>query len=239
MTPEQRLDRLDTMIAQDRILRGKWTDTDAAGRELACLLAALAPEAAESRNPRNCPAEVMPEWLACLTPLLDDYVSEDYWLPMLQRYAKLARRWHVLDDAAWRRAEYRVRVACVREAMAHTHNVQVFECCQHVIALCERVGAGGDPSDSEWVAAQARVRALAIWTPMSPDGSVARAAGAAAGVVSGVDSWNLTARAAGFAAAGAAEAVGAAQWAPALDRLAAATLDAIETECEAMEKTRD
>ena len=43
---QERVARLDTMIAEDRVIRHEWTD----GRERACLLAALSPEAGKAGN---------------------------------------------------------------------------------------------------------------------------------------------------------------------------------------------
>ena len=71
MIPTDRLDRLDALIAKDRLLRGQWTD----GQGRACLLAALSPEVATASSASRCPAALMPLWFAELTPWLDDEPS--------------------------------------------------------------------------------------------------------------------------------------------------------------------
>lgn len=52
------------------------TGTDAHGRHLACLLATVAPECGEAMTPDVCPADIMPLWLAHLTPWLADAPAE-------------------------------------------------------------------------------------------------------------------------------------------------------------------
>ena len=108
----ERLNRLDTMMQEGRIIRRAWTY----GRDRACLLAALSPEVGRAESASACPAEVMPAWLAHLTPWLDDAPSEETWPGIVQRYAGLARRWHVMDEAGWERARIGALIAIVSEA---------------------------------------------------------------------------------------------------------------------------
>jgi len=112
VTHEQRAARLRQYIDEDRLLRHAWTD-DSGGRHRACLLAALAPECGEVESADTCPADVMPPWMAYLTPEIDDWGSEEVWPAMVRRYAACAARWHVLDAAAWER----VRVAHLLECL--------------------------------------------------------------------------------------------------------------------------
>ena len=74
LSNEQRLDRLDTFIAEDRILRNAWNGRGDDGCELACLLTALSPEAGVSKSAVSCPAEVLTEWLAQAVPQMNDRV---------------------------------------------------------------------------------------------------------------------------------------------------------------------
>lgn len=137
-----RLERLDRMIADGDIIRGDWTEADGDGRRLACLLAALSPEAADGVDPSMCPAEVMPSWLAYMTVAMNDGGTMTLWPAFLSRYAAVARRWHVLDAAAWRVAEYRCRIALVREAMTQTTEKEPLAYCERVIAVLEKIMAG-------------------------------------------------------------------------------------------------
>lgn len=208
----ERLDRLDTMIRENRIIRGAWTE-----RDRACLLAALAPEAGKAQSASACPAEVMPEWLAHLTPWIDDAPSEEAWPALVRRYAALARRWHVLDTAAWERARIGALIAIVSEARMHCpqHETQTLAAIDGVLAWLRR----GAPASE---------RLAALWAAEAAAQSAAVAAAEAAAEA---------AKAAQSAAKAAAKA--AARWsATASDRIAASVLDAIEREIVAAEGER-
>ena len=89
------LDLLDRGL----ILRRKWSEGEAM-----CLLAAADPEVAKYESSDYCPLDLMPQWLAYLTPSMDDEGSAAAWEPMVRRYADLFSRWHVLTPEAWERA---------------------------------------------------------------------------------------------------------------------------------------
>ena len=133
MNIEDRIERLNTMIREDRITRHDWSRVDEQGREVACLLAALSPEAGRAENAEACPAEVMPAWFACLTPWIDDCGSEAEWPRVVRRYSACAARWSALDEAAWRRVEVVARRVSVVEAMGHTTNEEVLGACRGVL----------------------------------------------------------------------------------------------------------
>lgn len=128
LSMNDRINRLDRAIAEDRLIRSCWTQEDEKGRELVCLLAALSPEAGKTEDAANCPAFVMPKWLALATPLIDDEGSEELWQSVISRYASLARRWHVLSKTQWKRLEYRVRAAVLNSVMSlklHKNDVEL------------------------------------------------------------------------------------------------------------------
>ena len=84
MKLQARLNRLDKLIAEDRIVRGTWTGV-ADGKKTACLLAALSPESGEQQTATACPSDVMPVWLAHLTPSMDDSGSIEAWPAFIRR----------------------------------------------------------------------------------------------------------------------------------------------------------
>jgi hypothetical protein len=133
MNIESRVERLNTFIHEGRIIRNAWTGTDVRGRETACLLAALSPEVVEHGNASACPAELMPVWMAYLTPWMDDNASEAEWPRMVRRYAACAARWSSLDDAAWRRVDIVSRRASMVEAMNHATDEKVLDACRGVL----------------------------------------------------------------------------------------------------------
>ena len=76
---ESRLERLNQLVSENRIIRNAWFGIDEQGRATACLLATLSPEAGDAENPDFCPAAVMPLWLAHLTPWIDDACTSAAW----------------------------------------------------------------------------------------------------------------------------------------------------------------
>ena len=109
----ERVSALNKHIGQGTLIRDKYTGTDAKGRETACLLVAIAPEVGPAGRVSNCPASVMPQWMAVLTPFIDDRGSEAAWPQMVRRYAALAADWHLLDADAWSRMQEAARQAAV------------------------------------------------------------------------------------------------------------------------------
>ena len=233
----ERIDRLDTMIAEGRLVRDAWTE----GHDRACLLAALSPEAGAAQSAAACPAELMPPWLAYLTPWLDDAPSADAWPHIVRRYASLARRWHVLDGRAWDRARIGALIAIVSEARTHTgDDTRVLSAADGVIAWLRR-GAPHHEStcvrDAAW-AARASAAAAAARAAVAASARAARAA-----------EWEAAARASAAWASASARAARAAEWEAAAraatdaaedasDRMASGVLDAIEREIAEAEASR-
>jgi hypothetical protein len=176
MNKEQRCKRLDQFIRENRLIRKAWTGTDAQGRETACLLAALAPECAKG-NVIECPSELMPQWLAELTPWIDDAPSEEAWPVIVKRYAALSHRWHVLTPDAWSRLHFTVRAISLRKAreFVSASEVGVMKVIDDVLALLGRATDGGDVNANEWAAASA-----AAWAASAAAEAAASAAAWAA-----------------------------------------------------------
>jgi hypothetical protein len=252
----ERLDRLDTMLREGRLIRNAWTE----GHDRACLLAALSPEAGAAESASACPAEVMPAWLAHLTPWLDDAPSAEAWPSIVARYAALARRWHVLDDEGWERVRIAALVVIVTEARAHVapEHASVLAAIDGVLGWL-RLGAAKSEreaaaraADAASAAAARAARAADAAAAASADAAWAAARAAASAAARAEAAW-AAARAAARAAAAASEAAweaaraaGAASeaaWAAraadaAADRIAAGVLGAIEHEIERMEAAR-
>lgn len=138
--------RLDTMIAEGRLIRYRWLGVTSDGRETACLLAALYPECGDTMSVG--PANDIDPWLAAFTPWIDDAGTEAHWPEVVRRYAAVIRRVHVLDSAAWRRAELRSLLAVLGEAQRHNAKL-----CDRAIALIARELSGDAPAAAEWTAA--------------------------------------------------------------------------------------
>jgi hypothetical protein len=176
----------------------------------------------------RCPADVIPAWLAYLTPDLDDSGTEAAWPATVRRYAVVVRRGaETLDDAEWRRVLARTMIAVVAEAAPHDPS----ESCVRVSTLWSCVLAGDEPSEEEWTAAKATAEA-----PSRAEGAAGEAAWVAWAAVAARRAATEAARAA-RAAARAAEAARKARTARGAtreatwDRITAALLDGIELEC--------
>jgi len=115
MNKQERFDRLDRFIEEDRIVRHTWGD----GQELACLLLAIAPEVSyEDDNgqtyssPMRCPADVLPKWMAKLTPYIDDCGSDTAWPKTIRRYARTVRAASMtFSEEQWAKVELAVQLA--------------------------------------------------------------------------------------------------------------------------------
>jgi hypothetical protein len=208
----ERIDRLQTLRREHRLIRNKWVGKDVDGRELACLLVALSPEVGKAEDPSACPASVIARWFAHLTPWFDDAGSKKAWEAMVARYVAIVARWHTLTPERDRCLKYAVRALCVREAMRHTSDAGVLAVCERVATLCEGVAGGGGVDAEAFNAAEAAASAAeAAWVSSSSSAAwvkapAARAAVAAAAWATGVAAraWAVATSAAAASAAEAA-----------------------------------
>jgi hypothetical protein len=223
MNIEDRIERLNVMIREDRIIRNAWTGLDEQGRETACLLAALAPEVVEADGEWACPANIMPSWFAYLTPWMDDNASEAEWPRMVRRYATCAARWSVLDNAAWRRIEVFALRTAVVEAMRHMTDAQASAILLQVLAWLD----AGTPEPERGALQAAALKA---------QGDAANVASAATRIADApLYTAALAADMAGMAAepaSGTAAGLAAAAQRATADRITDAILSALEAECE-------
>ena len=229
MNLNERFDRLCTFITEDRLVRNTWGD----GQERACLLLALAPEVGADGAVFRCPADVIPPWLAALTPGLDDNGSDAAWPAMVRRYSVVVRRGaETLDDAGWQRVLARTMLTMLAGAAPQDPSGS----CPRVSALWTRVLAGEEPRAEEWAEA-----AAAAWAAAE---AAEAAAGAAEAAWTTVWAARTAAEAAAWEARRAAGAAAAVAWAEAAawveaaaareatwDRITTALLDGIEIEC--------
>jgi len=148
------------VYAEGRLIRDKWSDTDAGGRQLLCLYTALVgdPEA----RPDECPASIAPKWIAHLLPWWDDAGSEAAWPGMVVRVARIAGRLHEVPACV----EWQCRAVAVREAMRHAGAAPAIEACKRAASLCERRGCG-----EEWPEMDAEMRSAsqAAWAASRAD----------------------------------------------------------------------
>lgn len=245
-------DRVREALRRGVLLRYKWRDVAPDGRERACLLGWISGEVRQQERASACPADVMPMWLAELTPWLDDAPSDAAWPGVVAFFADLLERSGALfaNPAACQRLDYRVRAIGVREARAHVaaESTSALRAINGVLALLDRAALGdvapeGEWAKAEWAAAEAREAALAAanatpdaWSSEAMKAAEAAEAAKAAVLAAKAAQWAANAavytvtKAAGsaFAAVDAAAAAGAAADRAVEDRLVAAILDAWE-----------
>lgn len=113
----ERCDLLDQYIAEGRLLRDTWQRVED-GRQYACLLTAISPEALDiaksgawSSPAFACPASVMPRWFADLVPWLDDAGSLAKWPSVIRRFAASFRRPRSPEDWEALETDIQARVA--------------------------------------------------------------------------------------------------------------------------------
>jgi hypothetical protein len=224
------MNTIEQLYAEGRLIRGKWSATDAQGRELLCLYTALAGDA--TARPGACPVDLCPLWLAHLIPWIDDTGTKAHWPSVVDRFARLAPRLGEIRGERSERLDYRCRAIAVREARSHVPGGHVaLDPIDHVLALLDRASAGAPVTADEWAAAEAAAAVAAA------EAAAARAAAARAAAEAAAEA--AAARAAVWAAAVAAVAAattaaeGAAAEGAAADRIIDAILDAIEAELAA------
>lgn len=248
---DEALARLDQYIAEERLLRQRWNGQDGQGREKACLLAALVPQCGYEKTPEACPADLMPAWFAHLTPWIDDRGSEEAWPDVVRRYAALAHRWYVLDDAAWCRLDVEARRIVLVEATWHLPEGEAEDVRAVAGGALAVLGAGARGLGAGYVGMRRVVVEAAtgaIYNTLRNRSRVAEvvsAVGRAAKCAMNTDSPDAVERAAAWAARSAAWATeesttGFAEAAAhrAADRMTVAIFDAIEAACDAAEAAR-
>jgi hypothetical protein len=78
-----------------------------------CLLGAMHKESAINRHHNYCPTEIMPKFMAAITPIIDDYVSLEKWEDMVSRYIGLASKWYKLNSDQWSEIERYAAIAAI------------------------------------------------------------------------------------------------------------------------------
>ena len=88
-TAEEAFARYQTYMAEGRLLQSSWHSQADDGRQLACGLGVLGDDV---NSPKDCPAQIMPRWLAQMVPwFFDSQDKEDAFAWGLDFYAELKR----------------------------------------------------------------------------------------------------------------------------------------------------
>lgn len=171
---------LRTVYEQGRLIRGAWSDTDAEGRQLLCLMTALAGDPAV--RPETCPSDKCPPWLAHLLPWIDDAPSAAAWHEIIEECVEQAPYWGRMTAAQSRYLDLYCRRVAVVEAREHcpTEEAVTLAAIDRVLALLDRALACDEPTCDEWAAACAAWAAWAAAREAAAAWAAARAAARAA-----------------------------------------------------------
>jgi hypothetical protein len=104
------------------LTQGGWRRRGDDGREIACLLGSIDPSV---NSPKDCNGDLMPMWMAELTPVLFDGVAFDQVYPIAQRYGTLVGKWHVLTKESWDNSLNKFLVRLIDDAVDSARPVNV------------------------------------------------------------------------------------------------------------------
>jgi hypothetical protein len=225
-------------IEDGRLIQKSWY-TERDGRVLGCLLHA----AGDFRSTADCPAELMPSWVAECTVTMFDGLSKEDVVPVSRRYANLIGRWHVLTPDGWNNVLARWLVRLIDQAVdavpAAAKTESYWPDIEKACALSKEAIVSKDKDKAAWAARAARAAAeAAAWAARAAAEAAAWAAwaarAAAEAAAEAAAAWAAAvaaAEAAWAARAAAEEAAAAAAWAAAAYKsLFSALLDEIEIE---------
>jgi hypothetical protein len=121
ITREDAALRMLDFANEGRLIQRHWHEAREDGRELACLLGAIHPDVT---GPSDCPASVMPNWMAELLLTLFDGVSMDKATNYGRRFSEALRVGNT-DDSVLRKfliatVEFAVTADALANANAHT-----------------------------------------------------------------------------------------------------------------------
>jgi hypothetical protein len=190
--------RYEKALTEGRLVRNSWQSSDADGRHLACALGVIGDKV---ESPKDCPASVMPTWLAQAVPgLFDNQPEAQAFAWGRDFYAAL----EALNGDVPFTVYHRWMAECVlplsrASAVARPHETTdaAVAAVDTMIGLHARAGAGDIPGAEEREAARSAARSAAESAAWS-------AAESAAGSAAESAAWSAARSAAGSAAESAA-----------------------------------
>src|SRR6185295_5775000 len=99
---------------EGRLTQGYWHSKAEDGRDIACLLGSIHPSVTRASQ---CNGDLMPMWLAALTPVLFDGILTAEIVSIARRYGALIGRGHALSLEAWGRVLSRFLIRTIDEAV--------------------------------------------------------------------------------------------------------------------------
>jgi hypothetical protein len=181
-----------------RLVQNAWHGRDNDGRAIACLLGAIDPRITAAAQ---CNGDLMPMWLATLTPILFDGISTNIVTLIGKRYGLLVRQWHKLTPDDWELVLRNIIVHIIDNAIfvvAPLNNARVISACNQCKAAID-----ARDKDAARVAALAALSAARLISTTLIASDAARSAACAARAIYNAPAISCAAHA--FSAAGTAD----------------------------------
>lgn len=112
ITHDEAAARIRAFATEGRLLQGTWHKMN--GVERACLLGAIH---GDINSEDDCPASLMPQWMARLTVRLFDGIREERAQEYGLRYAEAMKAWATFTPEQWKAALANILVYCVDSAV--------------------------------------------------------------------------------------------------------------------------
>jgi hypothetical protein len=231
-----------TYIDEGRLVRKVWSK-EQEGRKLGCLLHAIG----GYNSTKECPASLMPAWMAECTVTLFDGLADDDFIQVSRRYSDLIKQWGAITKDGWNNvlARWLVRLidqavdAVPEAAKTESYWPDIEKACalskEAIVSKdMDKAEAARAAAEAAWAAARAaaaRAAEAAAWA-WSARAAVRSARSAAAEAARSAAAAARSARSAAWAVARAA-AEAAAEAAASYKSLFTALLDEIEREISA------
>ena len=119
LTVAERIEQAELAHVEGRIIQHSWRRSN--GKEYVCALAAFGPDI---NGAEDCPAELMPQWMAQLVPFIDDSIAAEDVPWFMGELLARAKRWAILDDAAWERIHTGFMIRSMQLAIEEAGKVQ-------------------------------------------------------------------------------------------------------------------
>jgi hypothetical protein len=219
-----------TYINEGRLVQRVWSKEEK-GREIGCLLHAIG----GYNSTKECPASLMPAWMAECTVTLFDGLADGDFIPISRRYSDLIGNWGVITKDGWNNVLARWLVRLIDQAVdavpAAAKTESYWPDIEKACALSKEAIVSKDKDKARAAARAARAAAEAAWAAEAAAAAAEAAAEAAEAAAEAARAAAWAAREAARAAAWAARA--AAEAAAAYKPLFTALLDEIEREISA------
>jgi len=183
LTADRAIKNLSAYIAEQRLITGAWSRTED-GKELGCLLHAIGNSEFNITDPSQCPASLMPAWLANWVPGAFDGAGQSEAYKVAALFRDFLEKTKGFDEPQWEKL--RIFFLCSQIEFSIEQSKKVCEGTEYwptVEGACVGMVAALKSGDAEQIKAAesaARSAESAAWSAESAAESAARSAESAA-----------------------------------------------------------